>query len=220
MKFRLFIQTLFITIFSFYNLAQESFEFSLAQPTVFQEGGFEKKHEGIYVSEKNASLSYEITENDILIHFTQYENMSKEYMDSDLKLYVINELLYGLSEKPIPVVLENGRYYFGFIKTTSLKENKAIIRKVDSYNYVINLLDNGVFSPQLLQFVGRSLRISDFNYSTDKEIKLLRRMTDEKIVTDAMTHYRLNPNQKGWEKLISKGFFPEENVFFKATIEN
>ncbi len=220
MKSSLFIQVLFITFSTFFLQAQQSFDFSYAQPSVFLEFKIANKYKGNYVSRINPSLSYEITDNDVLIHFTQYESMSKEYMDSQLDLYVIGDSLFGISEQPMPVVFDNGRYYFGVIKTTSLKDQNAVFRKTDEHSFVVNMPDNGMFMPRIFQFIGSTLRVADFDYSDEKQKKQLLRFNHTVQMEENMTHYHLELSQRNWEKLIQKGFFSTEHVFTKVRTED
>ncbi len=214
MKFPSIFLIFCVCIFSTLAQAQETFEFLVPMSPDAVEGNFQKKYQGVYESLKS-NMRYEVTNEDVIIHYTQYESMSKEYMDADLKLYVIDSLLYGMSEKPIPVILDNGRYYFGFIRSISLKESGAVFKRIDEHNYVINIKEGDVFFPRLFTFVGRNLNVADFDYSSDKDLKFLKKINHIQVANEGMTHFQLNPTQRDWERLLKKGFFSTEQMHVK-----
>lgn len=219
MKFAQIFLLIVLTLATFFANAQESFEFAIPMAPEATEGNFPKKFQGNY-SALNASIKYEVTADDIILHYTQYESMSKEYMDSDLKLYVIDSLLYGLSEKPIPVILENGRYYFGFVHSISMSEKGGVIRKIDDHNYVLNMKENDVYIPRLFTFVGRNLNIADFDYSTNKDSRWLKKIDHQMEEKDGLQHYKLKPSQRDWDKMLKKGYFDSMTMFVKEVVIN
>ena len=214
MKFAQIFLLIGLQLATFFANAQESFEFTIPMSPEATEGTFPKKYQGTY-SALNTGMKYEITADDIILHYTQYESMSKEYMDSDLKLYVIDSLLYGMSEKPLPVILDNGRYYFGFIHSISMKEKGGVIRMIDEHNYVLNLKENDVYAPRIFTFVGRNLNIADFDYSSDKDIRWLKKVDHQFEEKDGLQHYKLTPTQRDWEKMIKRGYFSTLSMHVK-----
>ena len=219
MNFAQIFLVIVLSIGSFSAGAQETFEFFSPMSPEATEGTFQKKYQGEYKSDKTV-LRYEITADDVIIHYTQYESMSKEYMDQDLKLYVIDSLLYGMTEKPLPVILENGRYHFGFTKSNSLRESGAVIKRVDEHNYVVNMKEGETYFPRLFSFLGRNLNISDFDYSTEREVKWLKKIDHNMVRIGEMDHYQLKPSQKDWERIIRKGYFEATLLHTKLKLED
>ena len=208
-----FLPSLFFLLFSYLSIGQVSYDFAQAlPPEAMNVQHVDKPYRAIYTNENN---QFEFTEAGIFTLTTVVHSISRETLRESSQYAVRNGYIFGVRENDsIPCVEENDRYYFGVRQRDTLIgiNSKNILRKIDAMNYILNFSENGTYTPCLITFDGKTLKLRYFNY--DDKSKPFEKFKSKTLnESDGIQYITLNPTLKEWEKIGIKDYLGEEIVY-------
>lgn len=214
MKSTLFLFFIFSIHFIF---GQQSFNFSVAQPTEKNNViAVESNYYGVYKSD-SIDTYYEFNKDGVWAVSTIYSAISRETIRESSKYAVRNGYLFGVVENDsIPCFLDGEKYHFGILHKEQIigDKSKHEMKKMNNSTYMVNFFENGTFTPSEFSFKGHNLIIRHFDYenSTNQfEAIKIQNTTNElglKVIT-------LTPSAKEWSKIEKAGIFGKALTFIK-----
>lgn len=134
---------------------------------------FDKKLYGKY-SSGTSLITYEINEMGIYVISTNVSSMSREMIRESSTYDVRNGYIFGVVKNDsVPCILEGDRYYFGVRNSVLLygvnSLNTLTQSKINKKVYYVNTFDNGYYIPTKLEFNGRKLIVSNFDYELNTD---------------------------------------------------
>jgi hypothetical protein len=209
------ISVISIVFCTFLAIGQKSYYFSNPLPSGENTIRIvDKSYFGTYHSQ-SVARSYEFSASGINIITTSISSIGRESIRELSKYDVRNGFIFGVVEDDsLPCILEDDRYYFGINLTDELigGDSKNVLTKINATSYIINFFDDGVYTPVLLIFDGKELRIEQFDY--DLETTVFDFIEDQKSV-DGKHHEMviLSPTTEEYQTLVKKDIFDVQGVF-------
>ena len=109
---------------------------------------------GTYTSNKTLR-SFEISEEGVFLISTTISSMDRESIRESSEYDVRGGFIFGIVKgDSLPCVLDNERYYFGLRNKDVLIGigSKNVLSKVSSKSYIINVFENGTYTPIQITF--------------------------------------------------------------------
>ena len=203
-------------ILSFSSISQKSYYFSDPVPSATSKiDQVDKNWHGTYKS-KDGTLSYQMDEKGISIISTNVSSISRETIRESSKYDVRNKYIFGVVDNDsIPCILEEDRYYFGIQNTDVFVgdgSQNILTKTAESNVFIINKYENGNYIPVLLEFKGKKLTMSYFDYdSEDTKFDFIENQTS--IDTQYQKLIILSPSETEFTELKTKGIFDYPKLF-------
>ena len=176
----------------------------------------DEKFFGEYHS-STVARTYNIDASGISIISTSISSIGRESIRELAKYDVRNGYIFGVVEDDsLPCVLKEDRYYFGINNTEELisVNSKNVLTRINASSYIINYYTDGLYTPVLLKFEGKTLLIEQFDY--DLETTLFDYISDSKSVSGK--HHEmiiLSPTKEEYAELMQKNVFDLRGTFKK-----
>ena len=199
------------------SYAQVSYEFIEALPPETSSVSFvDLPYFGVYKADSSA-ITFEFNSTGVFTRNLIIQSISRKTIRESSQFEVRGNYLFGIAENDsLPCVLEDENYYFGIVRRDTIigSTSKNQLKKINASTYMLNFIENGSFTPCLIQFDGSALSIRYFDYATDTQIFSKIKSQQSKI-EEQMTYVYLLPNLKEWKKINQAQLFGESKVFQK-----
>lgn len=175
-----------------------------------------EKYFGTYVL-NNGTLEYTFDASGIHVTSTSISSISREMVRESSRYSVRNGYLFGVEKDDSILCIEKGDYYYFGVRNHDVlvgTGNQNVLTKTDDPAvFVLNAYEDGRYIPQLLEFKGNKLMISQFDYegATDNEFAYIEEQ--EKLPFDNFTVILLDPEASDFERIRSQAFV--ENMVLK-----
>lgn len=177
-----------------------------------------KKYHGTYqsfVSER----TIEINENGIFVHNEIVSQVSRELVRESSNIYVIANFIYGVHETDsLPCYSDSTNYYFMVPVTESLYSDSTqhVLVRISDNTYVLNFYERGTYTPCLLTFAGKDLRVQYFDYSFDTQVFDGIKIAQERDFA-GMVNRTLEPDIDEFLAMEFSQIFGKEILFKRAS---
>lgn len=166
---------------------------------------------------KNTGLKYTFDANGLHVNSTAITSISRETVRESSKYSVRNGYIFGIEkDDSIPCLEKEGYYFFGIINQDVVigSGSKNILAKTSNPAvFVLNTYEEGKYVPQLLEFNGSKLTVSQFDYEGDSDDEFAYISEQEKLPFDNFTVVLLKPEASDFERIRMQAFV--ENMMLK-----
>jgi len=208
------IVSFFFAFFAvFYSECQHSYYFAEPLPSANnQVDQVAERYFGTYET-KDGTISYKFDTEGLTLISTTISSISKATVRESAKYSVRNGYIFGIEKgDSVPCVLEEGYYYFGirnYDRFIGEGSEHILTKSSTSGTYVLNVFDNGKYVPQLLEFNGKKLEVSLFDYDGEDPDEFGYIEDKEKLPVDNLNLVILRPTEQDFERIASQAFFEE-----------
>ena len=201
----------------FFSNAQNSYYFADPVPSATKKVGLvSESYFGTYKL-KNGTLEYQFDNDGLTLISTTMSTISRETVRETSQYAVRDGYIFGVSkEDSIPCILKEDYYFFGvrshdvFVGGTS----KNVLAKTNNPSvYVLNVFENGRYVPQILEFAGNKLKVSNFDYSGESKEEFGFVESKESVQSGDLNLVILKPKEADFERIKSQAF--EETMILK-----
>jgi hypothetical protein len=203
-------------LLSFIGFSQNSYYFSEPLPS---EGNsvehVDSKNYGTYEA-KNGSIAYEFSANGVTIITTIVSSVSREMVRESSQYSVRDGYIHGvIANDSLPCVLEGEYYYFGI-------RNRDVFVGAGSSNvltktnvpgtYIINVRENGNYTPMLFEFNRKTVSISNFDYEGNIGNEFGYITEQKTIKTEFQNLIILSPTVSEYGEMLTHNVFTQPFV--------
>lgn len=203
-----------IILSSFLSFAQVSYEFGESVPpngSIVQSIG--SNYTGNYLS-ANSKITYIIEPNRIATTSALMNRISRATLRETANIQVRNGYIFGVENNDsVPCVLDGEYYYFGVRSGQEIygSGSGSELFELGNGKFILNKVENGRYIPSLIEFKGKEMRISDFDYDWGTTIFDGIQKTLE--ISKPIFTKVLFPTEEEWKRLNIVDLFGEPTIY-------